>query len=65
VQLPLGAEDTFKGLIDLIEMKALIFSDELGANPTVMEIPADYIEAAQAARETMIERIAETDDDLT
>ena len=65
VQLPLGAEDTFKGMIDLIEMKALLFSDELGANPTVVDVPAEYLETATAAREIMLERIAETDDELT
>ena len=65
VQLPMGREDTFKGIIDLIEMDALLFSDELGAAPTVTEIPAEFLEAAQAARETLVERVAETDDELT
>jgi elongation factor G len=65
VQLPIGREDTFKGIIDLIEMNALLFSDELGAAPTVTEIPAELLEAAQAARETLVERVAETDDELT
>jgi elongation factor G len=65
VQLPLGREDTFKGIIDLIEMKALIFSDELGAAPVESEIPADLLAAAQEARETLVERVAETDDELT
>lgn len=65
VQLPLGREETFKGIIDLIEMKALLFSDELGAAPTEVEIPAEFLEAAQEARETLVERVAETDDELT
>jgi elongation factor G len=65
VQLPMGREDTFKGIIDLVEMQALIFTDELGAAPTVTEIPAEFLEAAQAARETLVERVAETDDELT
>jgi elongation factor G len=65
VQLPIGREDTFKGIIDLIEMNALTFTDELGAAPKVIEIPAEFLEAAQAARETLIERVAETDDELT
>ncbi len=65
VQLPIGREDTFKGIVDLIEMKALVFSDELGAAPVETEIPADMLEAAQAARETLVERVAETDDELT
>jgi elongation factor G len=65
VQLPMGREDTFKGIIDLIEMQALTFTDELGAAPTVIEIPAEFLAAAQAARETLVERVAETDDELT
>ena len=65
IQLPLGVEDTFKGVIDLFTMKAFTFTDELGALPTVIDIPAEYTEAATAASEHMIERIAETDDELT
>lgn len=65
IQLPLGKEDSFRGVIDLFQMKALVFSDELGANPVVEEIPADLREAAEAARALMVERIAETDDELT
>ena len=65
IQLPIGKEDGFLGVIDLFEMKALYFSDELGAKPTVEDIPAELLDSAQAAREHMIERIAETDDELT
>lgn len=65
IQLPLGREDGFRGIIDLIEMQALLFTDQLGAKPTITEVPADMLDAATAARETMIERIAETDDELT
>ncbi len=65
IQLPWGAEDNFHGIIDLFTMHALRYSDELGAKPEVVEIPADLLDAAQKARQTMIERIAETDDDLT
>ena len=65
IQLPLGVEDSFKGVIDLFVMKAFTFTDELGALPTIIDIPAEYAEAAAAARENMIERIAETDDELT
>ncbi|MFN2201115.1 MAG: elongation factor G, partial [Caldilineaceae bacterium] len=65
IQLPVGAEDSFRGIVDLFEMKALIFTDQLGATPTVEEIPADMCERAEAAREHMVERIAETDDELT
>ena len=65
IQLPIGKEETFKGVIDLFQMKAYYFSDELGANPTVTDIPAELLDASSAARETMVERIAETDDELT
>lgn len=65
IQLPWGSEDNFKGIIDLFTMKALRYSDELGAKPEIVEIPADLLDGAQKARLTMIERIAETDDDLT
>jgi len=65
IQLPIGREDSFRGVIDLFLMKALVFTDELGANPTVEEIPADLLNQAQEARATLIERIAETDDELT
>ncbi len=65
IQLPIGAEDSFRGIIDLFEMKALLFTDVLGAKPTVEEIPQELLAAAEAARELMIERIAETDEDLT
>jgi elongation factor G len=65
IQLPIGAEDSFKGVIDLFDMKAVIFTDELGAKPIIEEIPADLLAGAEEARATMIERIAETDDELT
>jgi elongation factor G len=65
IQLPVGREENFRGIVDLFEMKTLIFSDALGAAPTIEEIPADMLERATAARELMVERISETDDDLT
>jgi len=65
VQLPIGAESTFKGVIDLFEMKAIYWEDELGREPRDGDIPADMLQAAQEARHFMVERIAETDDDLT
>jgi elongation factor G len=65
VQIPIGAEDQFKGCVDLIEMKALYWKDEaMGADYSVEEIPADLKDAAQAAREKMIEELANTDDAL-
>src|SRR5919112_2206708 len=50
IQLPIGREDQYRGMIDLFTMKAYIFSDELGANPTIEEIPANLLEDAEAAR---------------
>ena len=63
VQMPIGKEDDFKGVIDLIEEKALLFSD---GEKTVeeQEIPAELREQAEAMREKLIEAVAETDDDL-
>lgn len=65
IQLPIGKEDHFRGIIDLFTMQALIFSDELGANPTIETIPADLVDAAKQARAELVERVAETDDELT
>src|SRR5689334_19207153 len=63
IQMPIGAEDQFKGCVDLIEMKALVWKDEaMGSNYTVEEIPANLKDAAVAAREKMIEALADADD---
>jgi elongation factor G len=63
IQLPIGAEDTFKGVIDLLEMKALVWREETkGADYDVDEIPAELTAAAEAAREQMVEAIANFDD---
>jgi elongation factor G len=65
VQLPVGAEDRFLGVIDLVELKALIYKDEtLGAEYDAQEIPEEYVAAAHKAREEMVEAVAETDDEL-
>ena len=65
VQLPLGVEDDFRGVIDLIAQKAVVFRDEsLGADFEVEEIPAAYATEVAAYRERMIETIAEVDDHL-
>jgi elongation factor G len=65
IQLPIGAEDQFKGTIDLVTMKARVWRDEtLGAEYDEVEIPADLIEKAKSYREQMIEAIAESDDHL-
>ncbi len=65
IQIPVGAEDQFKGIVDLVEMKAVIWRDEtLGAEYDVVEIPEDLLEKAQEYREQMIEAISEFDDAL-
>lgn len=64
IQLPIGAEDTFKGLIDLIEMKAYVYYDELGKDERVEEIPEDMKEKAQEYHDALIESVAETDEAL-
>jgi len=65
IQLPIGAEDQFKGIVDLVEMRAVVWRDEtLGAEYDVMEIPADLAEKAKEYRDHMIEAIAEHDDHL-
>ena len=65
VQIPVGAEDTFKGVIDLVQMKALLFKDEtLGAKYEVTDIPAEFLESAEHYREKMVESIAESHDEL-
>lgn len=64
-QLPMGAEDQFKGIIDLIEMNAIFFSDdEKNENPTVGEIPAEYADAAAVARSLVLEAAADQDENI-
>jgi len=65
MQLPIGSEASFKGMVDLLEMKAVLFDDELGKEPKVVEIPADLVSQAAEMRHAMVEKIAETNDDLT
>ncbi len=64
IQLPIGAEDTFKGIIDLMTMKAEIYYDEMGTQYGEEEIPADMLEKAKEYRANMVEAIAETDEEL-
>jgi len=65
LQLPIGAEDQFKGVVDLVQMKALVFKDEtLGAKFEVMDVPADMKADAEHYREKMVESIAEQHDEL-
>jgi elongation factor G len=64
VQLPIGAEDKFSGVIDLVEMNAILFEGQRGTEVVTTEIPAELVDQAAAARELMIERVAENDDQL-
>ena len=64
IQLPIGKEDEFKGIIDLFEMKAYIYNDERGEDISVTPIPDDMKDQAEEYRTDMIEKICETDDDL-
>lgn len=65
IQLPIGIEDNFRGIIDLLNMKAEMYADEdLGVTITEAEIPEEYLEEATKWRAKMVEAIAETDDDL-
>jgi elongation factor G len=65
IQIPIGAEETFKGVVDLIQMKAIFWHDEtMGADYEIDEIPASLQEEAQEYRDKMLEKIAEYDDAL-
>ena len=64
IQLPIGSEDTFKGIIDLVEMDADIYYDELGKDMRVEEIPADMLELAQEYRTKLIDACADIDDEI-
>jgi elongation factor G len=64
IQLPIGAESEFEGIIDLVENRAIIYKDELGKEQEIIEIPADQIERAAEAREFMLEEVAQFDDEL-
>ena len=65
MQLPIGSESAFAGVIDLLAMQALYWDDEMGLEQRFAEIPADLLSAAKQAHARMVEQIAETDDDLT
>ena len=64
IQLPVGAEDKFRGIVDLMNMEADIYYDDLGKDMRVEPIPADMLEKAQEYHDAMVEAIAETDDEL-
>ncbi len=65
VQLPIGAEDQFQGIIDLFTLKAVFYLDDLGTKSEETDIPAELIDQAQQMHESLVEKISETDDELT
>lgn len=64
IQLPIGAENDFIGIIDLVEMKAHMYKDDKGEDIEITEIPAEYLEQAQALRMELLERLADFDEEL-
>ena len=64
IQLPIGAESEFRGIVDLVENKAIIYKDELGKEQEVIDIPAEVADEAAAAREHLLEEISHYDDEL-
>ncbi len=64
IQLPIGSEDNFTGIIDLVKMKAEIYTNDLGTDIQETEIPEEYAEQAQEWREKLVEAVAETDEEL-
>ena len=65
VQLPIGSEANFRGIIDLITEEAIVWEDDLGAEPRVTDVPPDLVDQVSLMRELLVEKVAETDDDLT
>ncbi|ASS76932.1 elongation factor G [Tumebacillus algifaecis] len=64
IQLPIGAEDTFKGMVDLVTMTAIIYTDDLGKTSEQAEIPADLKDRAEELRAALVEAVAELDEEL-
>src|ERR687889_630452 len=64
VQLPIGSEGEFRGIVDLVGMKAILYRDELGKEFDVVDIPEDMADAAEAAREHLLEEVSHYDDEL-
>ena len=64
VQIPIGAESDFQGVIDLIHMKSIIYTNDLGTDILIGEIPADLQDDAEIARQTLVETVAETDEEM-
>lgn len=64
IQIPIGAEDQFKGIVDLVTMKAMIYTDDLGTTSDVADIPGDLVDQANEYREKLLEAVADTDEEL-
>ena len=64
VVLPIGAEDSFQGVVDLLQMKELVYVDESGAHPELRDIPADMLDDAKMYRENLIEQLGDVDDEI-
>ncbi len=64
IQLPIGAEADFLGVVDLVENVAIVYKDELGKDQEIVDIPAEFVEAAAAAREHLLEEVSHYDDEL-
>ncbi|MFL5830517.1 MAG: elongation factor G [Solirubrobacteraceae bacterium] len=64
IQMPIGAEADFRGIVDLVANKAIVYKDELGKEQDVIDIPADLVEASAAAREHLLEEVSHYDDEL-
>jgi elongation factor G len=64
IQLPIGSEDVFKGMVDLVEMKAIVYTDDLGKTSEATEIPEDLKEQAELYHQNLLDAVAESDDEL-
>jgi len=64
LQIPIGAESEFKGIVDLVEMQAIVYKDDLGKDQDTIDIPAHLADAAAAAREHLLSQLADMDDDI-
>jgi elongation factor G len=64
IQWPIGLEDTFKGVVDLVEMKAIYFMDDLGKELNITDVPADMKDVVEKQRNVMIEKLADLDDEI-
>lgn len=65
IQLPIGAENDFRGIIDLIEQKAYMYKDDLGKEMKIIDVPAEFADKVEELRMELIEKVAELDEDLT